>query len=395
MPFVYWHGFFSENSAADADRQMVDPLTRAEVSMADVVEGRQTCLWFFGPYDSLGRTAPTDEQRRHLVNRDNPASPFSRFVGNERAVRKLQAAAFKALGDPNHIMRDLSFSLYGPASAGKTTLARLYAQVVELPYAEISPKQVRRLDDVFGILSGVMREAGVPLVPSKGRYRLPPCVIFFDEVHALNDHVVQGLLKATEHSDGIMGTESGRLLDCRFATWFIATTDEGRLFDAFKTRFSPVQLSYLTRAEIARIVGLANPHLAPEVCALVAFYNGRVPRKALEFARYMGIVKMMDPGKSWEEVARQVAQDEGIDEFGMGEMQLRVLKALAGGPVAAKRLPTLVGRKKEEVEGYILPTLMCETEDQPSLVAVSNKGYVLTEAGVGELVRRGVEVAPA
>ncbi|NCA15045.1 MAG: AAA family ATPase [Proteobacteria bacterium] len=367
---------------------------QSEVPMTQTAEGRQLCLWFFGPYDSLGRVAPTDDQRRWLVSRDNPSSPFSRFVGNERAVRKLQAAAFKALGDPNHIMRELAFSVYGPASAGKTTLARLYAQVVELPFCEVSPKQVRRLDDVFNLMGGVLREAGVPLVPSGGRYRLPPCVIFFDEVHALNDHVVQGLLKATEHGDGIMATESGRVVDCRFATWFIATTDEGRLFDAFKTRFSPVQLSYLTRAEIARIVGLAHPHLAPDVCALVAFYNGRVPRKALEFARYMGIVRMMEPGKSWEEVARQVAEDEGIDEFGMHEMQLRVLRALAGGAVASKRLPTLVGRKKEEVEGYILPTLMCETEDQPALVSVSNKGYVLTEAGVGELARRGVEVAP-
>ena len=352
---------------------------------------RQKCLWFFGSNDPKGRSEPTDEQKRVLISREH-RSPFSKFVGNDKAVRKLQAAAFKALSDPRHMMRDLAFAIYGPASAGKTTLARLYAEVVELPFCEISPKQVRKMDDVFNLVNSVLVPFGVPLVGNGNQYRLPPCVIFLDEVHALNDNVVQGLLKATEYNDAVMATETGRILDCKFATWFIATTDEGRLFDAFKTRFSPVHLNYLTKAEIARIVKLANPYLEDSVCALVAHYNSRIPRKALEFARYMDIVRMMDKDKSWEEIARQVADDEGIDEWGMHDLHLRVLKALAGGAVAAKRIPTIVGRKKEEVEGFIMPVLMCSTEDQPSLVSVCSRGYVLTDAGVEELRKRGISV---
>ena len=74
----------------------------------------------------------------------------------------------------------------------------------------------------------------------------------------------------------------------------------------------------------------------------------------------------------------------------MHELHLKVLKALAGGPVASKRIPAILGRKKEEVEGYIMPVLMCATDDQPSLVSVSSKGYVLTDAGVEELRKRGI-----
>jgi Holliday junction resolvasome RuvABC ATP-dependent DNA helicase subunit len=164
------------------------------------------------------------------------------------------------------------------------------------------------------------------------------------------------------------------------------------LFDAFRTRFSAVHLNYLTKAEIARIVKNANPHLDSSVCDLVSHYNGRIPRKALEFARYMSLVKGMRPTLSWEDIARQVASDEGIDEFGMHELQLRVLRSLASGPIAAKRIPTVVNRKKEEVEGFLMPVLMCDTEDQPSLVTTSNKGYCLTDAGKAELRKRGISV---
>ena len=352
----------------------------------------QKYLWFHGQHDPLRRPEPTDLEKMSKISRDNPSSPFSRFIGNERAVRKLQAAAYKALGEPRHIMRELAFSIFGPASAGKTTLARLYAETVELPFCEISPKQVRKLDDLYKLIDGVLGRHDVPLVLMGHRYRLPPCVVFLDEVHALGDNVVQGLLKATEFNDCVLATESGKIVDTKYATWMCATTDEGRLFDAFRTRFSAVHLNYLTKAEISKIVKNANPHLEDSVCDLVAHYNGRIPRKALEFARYMSLVRGMRPSMSWDEVARQVAGDEGIDEFGMHELNLRVLRSLASGPVAAKRIPTVVSRKKEEVEGFIMPVLMCSSDDQPSLVTTSNKGYCLTEAGRNELRRRGISV---
>lgn len=346
---------------------------------------------FFGAGDPKGRSAPSMEWKRSQIDRANSASPFSRFIGNDRAIKKIQVAAFQALGDPHHMMRDMAFSIFGPASAGKTTLVRLYADVVKLPFVEISPKGVGTVDDLFDGINGVLEKAGVPLVEQDGgRYELPPCVVFIDEVHALSDNVVQGLLKATEFSDAVMVTESGRVLNTYAATWFIATTDEGKLFDAFRTRFNPVQLKYLTRVELARIVELAHGDLGSDVCRLVAHYNPRVPRKALEFARLIKMYKSMEPEMSWEAVARQVAADEGIDEHGMSEVHLKVLKGLREGPVSRKRMATVVGRKDEEVERFVMPWLMSETDDQAALVTMSRRGYVLTEAGEEELRRRGL-----
>jgi len=352
---------------------------------------QQNSLVFFGSNDPKGRTAPSIEWKRSRVDRSNNKAPFSKFIGNDKAIKKMQVAAFQALGHPNHMMRDIAFSIFGPASAGKTTLARLYADTVMLPFVEVSPKAVGSVDDLFNIINGVLIQSGIPLIEEEvKRYRLPPCVLFIDEVHALTDSVVQGLLKATEFNDAIMACESGKVLNTFNATWMIATTDEGKLFDAFRTRFNPVQLKYLSKAEVAKIIELAHPDLGVDVCALVAHYNPRVPRKALEFARLMKMYRGMEPDMSWEAIARQVASDEGIDEFGMNEVNLKVLKSLRNGPVARKRMATIAGRKDEEVERFIMPWLMSETDDQSSLVSISRRGYVLTDAGMEELRKRGL-----
>lgn len=345
---------------------------------------------FFGERDPWGAAAPTADERRELVQ--GKTSPFSKFIGNEKSLRKLQTAAYKALGQFNHMMRDLAFAIFGPSSAGKTTLARLYAETVELPFVEISPKAVKSVDDVFKEIKRVMEAEGLPLqeVLRRNHYILPPVVILIDEVHALTDGVVQGLLKATEFNDALMATESGKTVNTFNVTWIIATTDEGKLFDAFRTRFSPVVLKYLNKADVAKVVKMANPDLTDEVCALVAHYNSRITRKALEFARYMRLVKDMQVGMTWEAVAKQVAEDEGIDSFGMQDVHLKILRALGQGPIARNRISLVAGRKDEEVERFILPWLLTETDDQPALITVTAKGFTITEAGLAELEKRGI-----
>lgn len=352
----------------------------------------QTYKVFFGPKDPLKASAPTVEQRRAAVSRDNSACPFSRFVGNEKAIRKLQAAAFDALGKENHLCRDLAFALYGPASCGKTTLAKMYAKVVELPFVEVSPKSVKSMDDLFELIERVLKEQGVPLVEVVRRdyYVMPPTVLFFDEVHTVSQSVVDGLLKATEHSDGMLVTESGKTVNCYNVCWMLATTDEGKLFDAFRTRFSPVNLKYLPKKDIAKIVSLAHPDFDGETCDLVAHYNSRVPRKALEFARYMKLVHQMEPGRSWAVVAQEVASDEGIDAHGMHETHLAILRALGQGPIAKNRIVNVAGKKAEEVERFIMPWLLTETDDSAALAVVTNKGYTITPAGLAELDKRGI-----
>jgi len=333
----------------------------------------------------------TDQERRMLIDGTDKNSPFYYFVGNDNAIKKLKVAAYSALGKKNREMSELAFSIFGPSSSGKTKLVRTYADVVELPYIEISPKSVKELKDIISQLEPVLEEDNIPLISDSNFYTIPPCIIFIDEVHALSNYIVQGLLKATENQDGVLATEDKNVYNCKKVTWFIATTDEGKLFDAFRTRFTPIQLKYLSKKDIAKIVCLSHPEFSEDACNLVSHYNSRIPRKALEFARYSRMYSEMHPELNITDVIHSVARDEGIDEYGMKSEHLQVLCALQNGPVSKNRIGIVLNKKDEEIERYIMPWLLADTEDQSALVTVTNKGYIITESGLEELKKRGIE----
>lgn len=342
---------------------------------------------------------PSPEVRKAMVDPQNPTCPFNRFVGNPRAVQRLGRALFAALGRRNHSASDQSFALLGPASTGKTTLVKLFAEILRLPLVEVGPKSIKSGNDLLAKVSEVLDATAVPgggslslvemNVEGQGSMLvIPPVVIFIDEVHALNDAVVQALLKATEAKDRMLDT--GKILvDCQHVCWVIATTDRGRLFDAFDTRFTKIFLELYTAAEIAQIVGKVNPDWNHHVCEQVAKYVGHVPREALAFAVDMRLEREMHPELSWEEVARRVAEDNGIDEFGMSGQRVLILKSLADGAISKQRLAAVAGCKLEELEKFIMPPLMSRTADQAPMVQVSSKGYEITDAGRAQLTLRG------
>lgn len=385
--------------------------------------------YFFGVKDPWNRAEPSHEEKKWKVSRANKESPFHAFIGNDKAIQKLQVVAYDALGRDNHLCNEIAFSIFGPPSSGKTTLVKIFAKVLDLPFIEFGP-QIKTTEDILKEVERVLSLENVPLVEFKRRnyFEVPPCVIFIDEIHAVADNVIQALLKATEFNDSMMVTEKGKTINCKNVCWMIATTDEGMLFDAFRSRFSPLVLTYLNDSDISKIIKLANPDVPYNACDLIAYYNSRVPRKALEFARFVkmkykmfstveeqveeyerlmkqspfrGIFKNLktknenfemkpEPNLSqWLQVIETARIDEGVDEYGMQEVHRKVLQALCKAPVAMSRMPLVVGRKKEEVERYVMPWLMTETGDSKALVTVTHKGYDLTDSGRAACFLRG------
>lgn len=120
----------------------------------------QSQLIFFDEKD--GDTPPSSEKKNSIIEKH-----LQHFVGNEKALTKLKTAAFTALSRPNHQMPELSFALFGPPSSGKTTLARLYAKIVALPYVELSPQAVKDNKAIFEAMKKACEKRKLELIPQQ------------------------------------------------------------------------------------------------------------------------------------------------------------------------------------------------------------------------------------
>lgn len=340
----------------------------------------------------------TDEQLTAWTDYTNPVSPLHNFIGNDKAKRIIGREAFTACQNENHACNE-AFFFKGGASCGKTTFARIFGKLLQTPFVELIPKQITTLDEFYSCLADSLMQAGLPLIPLRPGYvQAPTCIVFVDEAHDISKAMIGGLLKATEFKDRKMQTEQGIILDCKNICWIFATTENERFTDgpagALATRLTEIELEYLTKADIAKIVKLDHSDLDDETCNLVAFYCSRVPRKALEFARAMKKQRAMKPGESWKSIAATIAHDNNIDQFGMGAKQLIVLEALGQAAIPVDRLIHVVRRKwgcsEKELKYQIMPWLSVGTVDQPALVEVGPRGYIITDAGRAELSKRGI-----
>jgi Holliday junction resolvasome RuvABC ATP-dependent DNA helicase subunit len=230
-------------------------------------------------------------------------------------------------------------------------------------------------------------------------------IVFFDEAHALPTKMMTGgLLNAMEPDDGLMVVKQGRtstvVVDCKNLCWVGATTEKGKLFDAFANRLgTDIEWRSASSKIVAKIVaqkmmsryldGEIMDVVPDEACALAARYR-RVPREAINFAVKMAQQQSMFPSDTWEEAADQVAQDMGLDEWGFSEKQIAILSAVGQRPMAEKRLALVAKCRSEQVERYELPMLMDYTNGGPLVVPIPGRGMCITHAGLRELEKRGI-----
>ena len=222
---------------------------------------------------------PPPDIRRLLTDPARPRCPLSRFVGNAQAKKIMQRAAYAAWGRPNHCCADLSFAMVGPASSGKTTLARLFGETVRLPFIEIPPNGVRSSREVFDHIAVTLERTintddpndpfSLKMVPPDSgetddpTMTVPPCIVFIDEVHGLPRDIRDGLLKAIESKDRMLCIENGWYADCKNVCWVVATTERGKLFGPFDSRFTKVELEMYGAEEIAAYRPPRQPRLEP------------------------------------------------------------------------------------------------------------------------------------
>lgn len=358
---------------------------------------------------------PTDAEIRLALAENNSKCPLNEIVvskKNEGNMRNLRRFAFSAYRNDTRCCRGCNFGIYSPPGQGKTFVVKKFAETIGIPFIFVQSPTLESTYMLFEQISDAFAKYGTPLVQENGTDRdfyLPPCIVFFDEAHELRSSLMKGsLLNAMEPDDAMMVIKSpgikGDILrvDCWEVCWVAATTDRGDLFDAFESRLTTAiewhpsegsELANIVKAGLQKKVRNGEIDVCPpdEICALIAQYQ-KVPRLAIHgFGTKVVQHKRFMPSCSWEECCEVVANDIGMNEFGLTHKQVAILTALGQRPIAESRLADIARCRVAQVKKYELPGLMQYTGGGPYCISVAGKGMAITKAGIALLEKMNIE----
>jgi Holliday junction DNA helicase RuvB len=281
-------------------------------------------------------------------------SRLAEFVGQPKVKESLQIAidAAKKRKEPlDHAL------FFGPPGLGKTTLAFLMAKELGVDIRITSGPVLERPGDLVGMLTGLKRGD----------------ILFIDEVHRLRPALEEFLYPAMEEyrvdvriADGPHAQTIPMQLE-RF-TLIGATTRFGLLTPPMRARFGLVErLHYYPPDDLAQIVSrsakiLEVPTDAAGVQEIARRSRGtpRVANRLLKRVRDYAQVRA--EGKINAAVAKEALKRLDVDEFGLDDMDARILKAIIeqfdGGPVGVATIAAAVGEDPGTLEEVYEPFLM-------------------------------------
>ena len=260
-------------------------------------------------------TDVTEEDRR--IEGGLRPQTLDDYIGQEKAKKnlKIYREAAKQRGDVlDHVL------FYGPPGLGKTTLAGIIANEMDVHMKVTSGPAIEKPGEMAAILNNLQEGD----------------VLFVDEIHRLNRQVEEVLYPAMEDFaiDIMIGKGSSARsirLDLPRFTLVGATTRAGLLTAPLRDRFGVIHhLEFYTEAELLK--------------------------------RVRDFAQVQYDGKITEEVASLALDLLEVDRYGLDQtdrlLLITVIEKFAGGPVGLDTLAAAIGEDSGTIEDVYEPYLI-------------------------------------
>ena len=298
------------------------------------------------------------------------------YIGQKKVKEKLKIfiQAARERGEAlDHVL------LYGPPGLGKTTLANIIANELNVNIHTTSGPAVERPGDLASILTNLQEND----------------VLFIDEIHRLNKMVEEVLYPAMEDYclDIMIGKgPSARSVRLDLAPFTLvgATTKAGLLSSPLRDRFGVInRLEFYRENELTRIIKRSARILEIEIddrgadeIAKRSRGTPRISNRLLKRIRDYAQVKA--DGIITPRVADQALNLLEIDELGLDHIDYKLLKTIInkfdGGPVGLKTMAASISEEQETIEEVYEPYLL-----QIGFINRTPRGRVATGAAYRHL----------
>jgi Holliday junction DNA helicase RuvB len=223
-------------------------------------------------------------------------------------------------------------------------------------------------------------------------------VLFIDEIHRLSPVVEEYLYSAMEdYKIDIMIDTGPNARSVQISlnpfTLIGATTRSGLLTSPLRARFGiNIRMDYYTLEVLAGIITRSSHLLNTEIESKAAIEISRrsrgTPRIAnLLLKRVRDFAQIKGDGKINYEIAKYALDALHVDEFGLDEMDNRILTTLIekfkGGPVGLNTIATAVGEEPGTIEEVYEPFLI-----QEGFINRTARGREATERAYTHLGKR-------
>jgi len=287
---------------------------------------------------------------------DNALRPqrLADLIGQER-VRENMSILIEAAKQREEALDHVL--LYGPPGLGKTTLAHIAANEMDVPIRITSGPAIERAGDLAAILSNLREKE----------------VLFIDEIHRLGRVVEEILYPAMEDFalDFVIGKgPSARSIRLKLPRFTVvgATTRLALLSAPLRTRFGAIfRVDFYDQEELEAIVRRAAWALKVEIgdagAAEIAQRGRGTPRVALRLLRRVrDYAQVRADGDITAGVAREATALLEVDERGLDDLDRRVLRTIVekfdGGPVGLDTVSAAVSEEPDTIMDVVEPYLL-------------------------------------